>query len=76
MKRNLIYIVFAVIMFILITDEQQVNRFNYIDEVEGRSLYRDNVLSNEKEVIMESEYTYDFSDQWDIIILQFMEEHR
>ncbi|MDQ0359855.1 hypothetical protein [Breznakia pachnodae] len=76
MKRNLIYIVFAVIMFILVTDEQQVNRFNYIDEVEGRSLYRDNVLSNEKEVIMESEYTYDFSDQWDIILLQFMEEHR
>lgn len=76
MKRNLIYIVFAVIMFILVTDEQQVNRFNYIDEVEGRSLYRDNVLSNEKVVIMESEYTYDFSDQWDIILLQFMEEHR
>lgn len=76
MKRNLIYIVFAVIMFILVTDEQQVNRFNYIDEVEGRSLYRNNVLSNEKEVIMESEYTYDFSDQWDIILLQFMEEHR
>lgn len=76
MKRNLIYIVFAVIMFILVTDEQQANRFNYIDEVEGRSLYRDNVLSNEKVVIMESEYTYDFSDQWDIILLQFMEEHR
>lgn len=76
MKRNLIYIVFAVIMFILVTDEQQVNRFNYIDEVEGRSLYRDNVLSNEKEVIMESEYTYDFTEQWDIILLQFMEEHR